>query len=160
MVRIISIIVALLLINGCAVEQGPKGDTGERGPAGKTIVIYQPSSVPPKQKVVPDVKFKDTWSDIYDSPLSTRQTAYCRSASLRKQMKSLEDWVVLVNEVPQASKGKIEGVVETQCAVLKAEFPRSILNEGLMESNALLINGKLDNGILKVSSYVRVDRTP
>ena len=75
-------------------------------------------------------------------------------------MDTLEDWVVLVNEVPKVKKGKIIGVVETQCSVIKTEFPKSVLKERLKESNALLINGKIQGETLQISSYVRVDRTP
>ena len=160
MVRILSVLTALLLITACEGPQGPKGDTGEQGPQGKTIVIYRPAPVPAKPTPLPVVKYKDIWSEIYDSPLSVRQTAYCRSNSFRSKVRTLENWVVLVNEVPKTTKGKIRGVVETQCSVLKTEFPKSVLKEGLKERNALLINGQIRNGVLKIFNYVRVDRTP
>ena len=75
-------------------------------------------------------------------------------------MDTLDNWVVLVNEVPKSTKGKVLGVVETQCSVIKTEFPKSILKEGLKESNALFINGKIHGETLQISSYVRVDRIP
>ena len=161
MVRIFFVLTALLLVAGCEGPQGPKGDTGEQGPPGETViihVIHPPTKPKPAPK--PARKFKDTWFDLYDSPLSTRQNAYCRSSSFRAGMDTLEDWVVLVNEVPKVKKGKIIGVVETQCSVIKTEFPKSVLKERLKESNALLINGKIQGETLQISSYVRVDRTP
>ena len=62
--------------------------------------------------------------------------------------------------MPKVAKGKIRGVVETQCTVIKTEFPKSVLKEGLKEGNALFINGKIQGETLQISSYVRVDRTP
>jgi len=161
MVRILFVLTALLLVAGCEGPQGPKGDIGEQGPPGKTVVIIKvqpepPKPIPPK----PVRKFSDTWFDIYDSPLSTRQNAYCRSSSFRAGMDTLDNWVVLVNEVPKSTKGKVLGVVETQCSVIKTEFPKSVLKEGLKESNALFINGKIQGETLQISSYVRVDRIP
>ena len=165
MVRILFVLTALLLVAGCRGPQGPKGDTGEQGPPGETVIItiVQPESPKPESAPKPVRKFKDTWFDLYDSPLSTRQNAYCRSSSsssFRAGMDTLDDWVVLVNEVPKSTNGKIFGVVETQCSVIKTEFPKSVLNERLKESNALLINGKIQGETLQISSYVRVDRTP
>ena len=161
MERILFVLTALLLVAGCEGPQGPKGDIGEQGPPGKTVVIIKvqpepPKPIPPK----PVRKFNDTWFDIYDSPLSTRQNAYCRSSSFRAGMDTLDNWVVLVNEVPKSTKGKVLGVVETQCSVIKTEFPKSVLKEGLKESNALFINGKIQGETLQISSYVRVDRIP
>ena len=161
MVRILFVLTALLLVAGCEGPQGSKGDIGEQGPPGKTVVIIKvqpepPKPIPPK----PVRKFNDTWFDIYDSPLSTRQNAYCRSSSFRAGTDTLDNWVVLVNEVPKSTKGKVLGVVETQCSVIKTEFPKSVLKEGLKESNALFINGKIQGETLQISSYVRVDRIP
>ena len=161
MVRILFVLTALLLVAGCEGPQGPKGDIGEQGPPGKTVVIIKvqpepPKLIPPK----PVRKFNDTWFDMYDSPLSTRQNAYCRSSSFRAGVDTLDNWVVLVNEVPKSTKGKVLGVVETQCSVIKTEFPKSVLKEGLKESNALFINGKIQGETLQISSYVRVDRIP
>ena len=162
MVRILFVLTALLLVAGCEGPQGPKGDTGMQGPPGKTIFIPIPVPGPGPTKAEPEPvqKFEDTWFDIYDSPLSTRQNAYCRSSAFRAGTDTLDSWVVLVNEVPKSIKGKILGVVETQCSVIKTEFPKSVLKEGLKESNALFINGKIQGETLQISSYVRVDRTP
>ena len=160
MVRILFVLTALLLVAGCEGPQGPKGDTGMQGPPGKPIFIPIPVPGPTKAEPEPVQKFEDTWSDIYDSPLSTRQNAYCRHSAFRARTDTLDSWVVLINEVPKSTKGKILGVVETQCSVIKTEFPKSVLKEGLKESNALLINGKIQGETLQISSYVRVDRTP
>ena len=162
MVRSLFVLTAVIWIAGCEGPQGPKGDIGEQGPPGKTVVIIQvqPEAPKPKSAPKPVRKFKDTWFDIYDSPLSTRQNAYCRSSSFRAGTKTLDNWVVLVNEVPKFTKGKVLGVVETQCSLIKTEFPKSVLKEGLRESNAIFINGKIRGETLQISSYVRVDRIP
>ena len=160
MTRIIFVIAALLLNFGCSGQQGPKGEPGEQGPPGETIIIFRKPPEPPKPALEPVQKFKDTWSDMYESPLSMRQNAYCGSSSFRAGIETLDNWVVLVNEVPKVAKGKIRGVVETQCTVIKTEFPKSVLKEGLKEGNALFINGKIQGETLQISSYVRVDRTP
>lgn len=116
-----------------------------------------PEPVPEPEPVA---KFAGTWTERYDSPLSPRQYAYCQSASLRAGLKTLDDWVVLVNEVPKSTKGKTIGVLETPCSVLKAEFPSSVLSEKLRVGNALYINGKIKDETVQVTSFVRTDRRP
>ena len=160
MVRILFVLTALLLVAGCEGPKVPKEGIDEQKPPRTTEEPEPPEPPKPKSAQAPVRKFKDTWFDIYDSPLSTRQKAYCLSSSFRAGMDSFDNWVVLVNEVPKSTKGKLLGFVETQCSVIKTEFPKSVLKEGLKESNALFINGKIKGETLQISSYVRVDRIP
>ena len=157
MVRVLFVLTVLILVAGCEGPKGPKEGIGEQKPPRTT---EEPEPPEPKSAQKPVRKFKDTWFDRYDSPLSTRQKAYCLSSSLRAVLDSYDNWVVLVNEVPKYRKGKVLGVVETQCSVIKTEFPKSVLKEGLKESNALFINGKIQGETLQIFSYVRVDRIP
>ena len=159
MVRIFSILTASFLMTACTGPQAPKGDTGDQGPPGQTIVIIKEPPVPPTPKpaIIIRPKFSGTWTNIYDSNLSPQQHAFCVADANRKEFKSYDDWVVLINEVPKRRKEKVIGFVETKCSVSKAIFPEEILDESYDEGIALYVTGDVKDDSLHVEKFVRVN---
>ena len=111
------------------------------------------------------LKFSGIWTDVYDSNLSPQQHAFCVADANRKEFKSYDDWVVLINEVPTYYdrkkpvhlKGKVIGVVETKCSIIEAIFPDKILLENYDEGTALYVTGDVKDDTLHVEKFVRVN---
>ena len=120
-------------------------------------LLCDPKRLEPVPKRKLRLKFSGIWTDIYDSNLSPQQHAFCVADANRKEFKSYDDWVVLINEVPKRRKGQVIGVVETKCSVIKAIFPAEILLEKYGEGTALYVTGDVEDDTLHVEKFVRVN---
>lgn len=94
---------------------------------------------------------------MYDSNLSPQQHAFCVANLNRREFKSYDDWIVLINEVPVRYKGSVIGVVETKCSISEAIFPEKILLENFEVGTALYVTGDVLNHTLHVRKFVRVN---